>query len=185
MEPVMTRFLPLPIFTIALLAVTPADAQRQRVPKPTVITSPLVGALDACRKIADGAERLACFDKASAALVGATATGEVSVVDRKELRQARRALFGFTMPKLPFFAGDRSGEDEKDEIDSTVKSAKQIGYERYQIILADGAIWETSQTSLSFSEPRRGQKVHIKRGPLGSYFIEVDGQVAVKGRRVG
>lgn len=179
----MTRYLPLPILTIALLAVAPAEAQKR--PKPAVVTSPLVGALDACRKIADGAERLACFDKASAALVGATATGEVSVVDRKELRQARRALFGFAMPKLPFFAGDRSAEDEKDEIDSTVKSAKQIGYERYQIILADGAIWETSQTSLSFSAPRKGQKVHIKRGPLGSYFIEVDGQVAVKGRRVG
>ena len=182
----MTRFLPLPILTIALLAAMPAQAQRaQRPPKPAVATSPLVTALDACRTIADGAERLACYDKASAALVGATATGEVSVVDRKELKQARRALFGFTMPKLPFFAGDSSGEDEKDEIDSTVKSARQIGYERYQIILADGAIWETSQTSVSFSEPRKGQKVHIKRGPLGSYFIEVDGQVGVKGRRVG
>ena len=179
----MTRYLPLPMLAAALLAVAPADAQKR--PKPTVVTSPLINALDACRKITDGAERLACFDKSSAALVGATATGEVSVVDRKELKQARRALFGFTMPKLPFFAGDRSGEDEKDEIDSTVKSAKQIGYERYQIILADGAIWETAQTSLSFSEPRKGQKVHIKRGPLGSYFIEVDGQVAVKGRRVG
>jgi len=179
----MTRYLPLPILTIALLAVMPAAAAK--APKPAVATSPLVRALDACRQIAEDAQRLACFDKASAALIGAAASGEVSVVDRAELRQARRALFGFTMPKLPFFAGDRSAEDQKDEIDSTIKSAKQIGYERYQIVLSDGAIWETSQTPLSFSEPRKGQKIHIKRGPLGSYFLEVDGQVAVKGRRVG
>ena len=178
----MTRILPLPILTIALLAASPAIAVQKGKP---AATSPLVAALDACRKIADGAQRLDCYDRASAALVGATASGEVSVVDRGQMRQARRALFGYSMPKLPFFSGDRSGEDDKGEINSTIKSSRPIGYERFQIVLADGAVWETTQTYLSFSEPRKGQKIHIKRGPLGVYYLTVDGQVAVKGRRVG
>ena len=180
----MPKFLPLSLLSIALLAATPAIAIAQKSKAPAA-TSPLIGALDACRQITDGAQRLACFDKSSAALVGAAASGEVSVVDRGQLRQARRALFGFSMPRLPFFAGDRSAEDDKGELDSTIKSARAIGYERFQIVLADGAVWETSQTYLNFSEPRKGQKIHIKRAPLGAYFLEIDGQVAVKGRRVG
>jgi hypothetical protein len=183
MESFMIKFLPLPIFTIALLAIAPAASAKD--PKAPAASSPLVAALDACRKITDDAERLACFDRTSAALVGATASGEVSVVDRGQLRQARKALFGFNMPRLPFFAGDKSAEDDKGVLDSTIKSSKAVGYERFQIVLADGAIWETAQVYLSFSEPRKGQKIRIKRAPLGVYFLEIDGQVAVKGRRVG
>lgn len=178
----MTKFLPLPILTIALLATTPAIAAKtQKAP-----TSPFVAALDACRQITDGAQRLACFDRSSAALVGAAASGEVSVVDRAQLSQARRALFGFSMPKLPFFAGDRSGEGDRGELDSTITSARSIGNGRFQIHIADGgAIWETTETYLSLSDPRKGQKIQIKRGPLGSYFLRIDGQRGVKGRRVG
>jgi hypothetical protein len=183
MESVMSKVLPLSILSLALLAVAPAASAKS--PKTPASNSPLVTALDACRQITDGAQRLACFDRTSAALVGATSSGEVSVVDRGQLRQARKALFGFNMPRLPFFAGDKSAEDDKGVLDSTIKSAKAIGYERFQIQLADGALWETTQTYLNFSEPRKGQKIHIKRGPLGSYFLEIDGQVAVKGRRVG
>ncbi|HMI41085.1 MAG TPA: hypothetical protein VK485_07645 [Sphingomicrobium sp.] len=179
----MTKFLPLPILIIALLAIAPAASAKG--PKAPAANSPLVGALDACRQIPEAEQRLACFDRASAALVGATASGEVSVVDRKQLGQARKALFGFNMPRLPFFAGDKSAEDDKGVLDSTIKSVRTMGYERFQIVLADGAIWETAQVYLSFSEPRKGQKVHIKRAPLGVYFLEIDGQVAVKGRRVG
>lgn len=179
----MTKFLPVPILAIALLAAAPAASAKG--PKEPAANSPLVAALDACRQIPDAAERLACFDKASAALVGATASGDVSVVDRKQLVQTRKALFGFNMPRLPFFAGDKSAEDDKGVLDSTIKSVRTMGYERFQIVLADGAIWETAQVYLSFSEPRKGQKIHIKRGPLGVYFLEIDGQVAIKGRRVG
>jgi hypothetical protein len=183
MESVMTKFLPLPILAIALLAVAPSAAAKS--PPEKAANSPLVTALDACRQITDDAQRLACFDRASAALVGATASGDVSVVDRAQLRQTRKALFGFNMPRLPFFAGDKSAEDDKGVLDSTIKSVRSMGYERFQIVLVDGAIWETAQVYLSFSEPRKGQKIRIKRAPLGVYFLEIDGQVAVKGRRVG
>ena len=59
------------------------------------------------------------------------------------------------------------------------------GYYPHQSIAENGAVWETSESSISFDPPRPGQKIAILRGPLGSYFLRINGQVGVEGRRVG
>lgn len=170
-----------------LLAALAAGASAAAAAKTPPAGSPLVGALEACRTITADAQRLACYDRASAALVEATAKGDVQVVDRSQLREARRSLFGFSMPKLPFFTGDRSVEDDKDELETTITWVKAVPYGRFQFGIAEGnAVWETLETPpSSFSDPRKGQPVVIKRGPLGSYFVRVNGQRGVKGKRVG
>ena len=146
----------------------------------------MIGALSACRAVSDPAQRLACFDKASANLVAATTSGEVSIVDRGQLRQARRSLFGFGMPKLPFFSGDKSADEDSDELKTTVRAARAIGNGKFRITVADGnAVWETTESYTNFDDPEPGQEVVIKRGPLGSYMLRIDGQRAVTGRRVG
>ena len=175
------RPLILAIATAAILLVQPASAAKA----PRAI-SPLVNALEQCRQIADGGQRLACYDRAAPALVDASRSGAVTVVDRGQLRQARRSLFGFSMPKLPFFAGDESAADSPSELETTIKSARSLGNGKYRIVLTENdAVWETTEESLGFREPRAGQKISIKRGPLGSYFLRVDGGRSVKGRRVG
>ena len=78
----------LSITAFAALGTAPAAA---KAPPPQ---SPLVTALDRCRTIPDPTQRLACFDSAAGTLVAAARSGQVSVVDRGELRQARRSLFG-------------------------------------------------------------------------------------------
>jgi hypothetical protein len=164
----------------AALATVPAAA---KAPSPI---SPYVNALDQCRLVADPMQRLACYDKAAGALVTASRSGDINIVDRGELRQARRSLFGFSMPKLPFFAGDESSKDTPDTIETTIKAAGDIGYGRYRIILTEGnAAWETTESSMSLREPRSGQKISITRGPMGSYFLHINGQRGIKGRRVG
>ncbi len=85
----------------------PATAQ-QNTPQ-----SPLVDALDRCRTTAEATARLACFERTAEELITAAKSGSISVVDRNELRRTRRSLFGFSTPRLPFFAGDRSAEDER------------------------------------------------------------------------
>ena len=56
----------------------------------------------------------------------------------------------------------------------------------YRVVIADNnATWETSDSSISFDPPKKGQKITIIRGPLGSYFLRINGQVGVRGRRVG
>jgi hypothetical protein len=142
--------------------------------------------LEGCRSIADDAGRLACLDRAAAALLSASKSGDVTVVDRSQLRQARRSLFGFSLPRLPFLQGDRSSEDDTGTLETTVRSVRSLGYGKVQVVVAEGnATWETTETYSTFDAPSAGQKVTIRRGPLGSYMIRFEGQRAVKGRRVG
>jgi hypothetical protein len=148
--------------------------------------SPLVSAIDRCRQMTDSAQRLACYDSAAAALVSATSSGEVSVVDRTEVRRVRRSLFGFSMPRLPFFSGDTTAAETQSQLDSTITSVRALNNGYYRIVIADNnATWEITDSSISFDAPRAGQKITILRGPLGSYFLRINGQVGVRGRRVG
>nr|WP_294848560.1 hypothetical protein [uncultured Sphingomonas sp.] len=171
--------------TLMFLAATALVANPVVAKDQPAAPSPLVRALDACRAIADDAQRLACFDKSSTALVEAANSGAVSVVDRGQLRQARRSLFGFSMPKLPFFAGDKSAEDDTGILESQITATKGLPYDRYRITIKDGdAVWETTETRTNLWPPKAGQKIIIQRGPLGSYFLKFDGQLGVKGKRV-
>ena len=90
------------------------------------------------------------------------------------------------MPRLPFFAGDESAADTPDTLESTIKQVHDFQNGRYQIVLTEGnAIWETTEEKIGLREPRVGQKISIKRGPLGSYFLRVNNGRSVKARRVG
>jgi hypothetical protein len=155
--------------------------------KPTLpSSSPLITAIDRCRQMSDPAQRLACYDSAANALVNATTTGEVSVVERGDVRKVRHSLFGFSLPKIPFFSGDTTASEAQDKIDSTVKSVKALNNGYYQIVIADNdAVWITTEDSISFDPPRPGQKIEIVRGALGNYFLRINGQNGVRGKRVG
>lgn len=166
---------------LASVAIGAVPALAKAPPQP----SPLVSAIDKCRQVKDPTQRLACYDAAASALVQATTTGQVSVVDRGELRQARRSLFGFTMPRLPFFSGDTTADEAMNKLDSTITKVYPLNNGHFRIVIADGnAVWETTETNVSFWEPRPGQKITILRGPLGSYFLQINGQVGVRGHRV-
>jgi hypothetical protein len=170
------------IVSLAVAAALASAASAAKAPAPL---SPYVNALEQCRQITDSAQRLACYDRTAPSLITAARSGEINIVDRGQLRQARRSLFGFSMPKLPFFSGDQSAADTPDQIESTIKSVRE-GYGRYQIVIADGnAVWETTEESIGLREPRPGQKIVIRRGPMGNYFLRINGQTGVRGRRVG
>ena len=174
-------------FTILVFSATMALASSASAapPRPAkgAPPSPIVDALTACRSIADNAARLACYDQASARFSEAVGKGDVIVMDQQEVKQTRRSLFGFSLPRLPLFRGD-SGSDS-DELNATVEVASPLGYDKYRIRIEDGAVWETTEGSSSLAPPRHGDKVLIKRGPLGSYMIRIAGQRAVRAKRVG
>src|SRR5688500_16536432 len=97
----------------ALLLASTASAAPSKTPE-----SPLIREIAACKQQVDDAARLACYDKTAAALTDATASGAVMVVEREDVRKTRRSLFGFSLPKLPFFSGDDSQDDKQDELTS-------------------------------------------------------------------
>ena len=153
--------------------------------KPVVPRAPHLGAIEACRAIAADPARLACFDRESAALLAATKSGQLSVIDRADMRAARRSLFGFSLPRLPFFSGDKSAEDSVDELESTIRSVQQLRGGHYRLVLADdNAVWETTESPMRLRPPRSGDKIVIKKASLGSYFLRIAGQIGVKGYRV-
>ena len=176
----MNKLLPLgAIAALAALAV-PAGAKEPQKP------SALVSALESCRAIADPTERLACYDKQAGALLDAASKGDVAVVDKSEVRKARKSLFGFAMPKIPFFSGDDTADAVSDTLESTIKSASGIGYGKFRMTITEGnAVWETTETYGTMRDPRTGDKITIKRGPLGSYLLKIGSNRGVKGRRVG
>jgi len=148
--------------------------------------SPLVTAIDRCRQMTDPTQRLACYDSAASALVTAANSGAVTVVDQNDIRQARRSLFGFNLPRIPFFGGDDTADEAARQLDSTITSVQALNNGYFRITIADNnAVWETNETNISFDAPRKGQKITIVRGALGNYFLRINGQIGVRGRRVG
>jgi hypothetical protein len=153
--------------------------------KPKAAGSPLVSAIADCQRRTDDATRLQCYDAAAAALIEASSSGKVVLVDREDVRKTRRSLFGFSLPKLPFFSGDDSAESQQDELTAKVAAAGSIGNGRYRVKLEDGATWETIEGWPTMTDPRSGDTVLIKRGALGSFMMRIAGQRAVRARRVG
>lgn len=137
-----------------------------------------------CRTVIDTTARLACYDRQTAAFDEATKSREIVISDKKAVAEARRGLFGFTAPigKLMGFGGDDDAEDIK-EIESTVESVRRSA-SGWRLELADGSTWEQNDTRDFVLSPKVGNPVRISRGALGTFFVSVKGQRAIKMRRV-
>jgi hypothetical protein len=152
--------------------------------KPKAAGNEMMGKLSACRKLADRDQRLDCFDRETASIDEAIARKDIVVVDREAVRETRRSLFGFELPKLPFLGGGEKEETAQTEINAKIASANAIGNGRWQITLDNGAIWQTTESS-PILDPRPGDTVRIRRAAMSSYFMNVSGQRAVRARRSG
>jgi hypothetical protein len=138
----------------------------------------------ACRSISDSVARLSCYDEKVAAMDAAAGRDDLVVVDRAQIRKARRSLFGLTLPNLGIFGG---GDDKREgegfsEIESTISRAYLSAY-RWNVILEDGAHWVQVDTAAPRRDPKPGQKIRIRRASLGSFFANIDGQTAIRMRR--
>jgi hypothetical protein len=166
---------------IVLAALVPAAAPAK--PKAQDARSnALIRALSDCRGIADEKARLGCYDQAGARLAEAVDKKELVVLDQQEIRETRRSLFGFSVPNIPLFRGEGGGDNG--ELETTIAGAASLGGGKWRIRLEDGAIWDTNESWLGLSDPRPGQTIVIKRGTLGNYFLRINGQRGIRGRRL-
>jgi len=131
----------------------------------------------ACRATPDAATRLTCFEKTFDSFEQAVKAKEVTIVDKADVHQARRSLFGFALPRIDMFDGGRSDPaDDFVEINTTVASARESDRGRVEIRLADdsGAVWQTTDP-MNFP-PKPGDKIRIRQGALGNYFLSTGGR---------
>lgn len=169
------------ILGIAVMAqaAAPASAQSGSAEQQRA-TPAIVNDIEKCRSIADSTSRLACFDAAAAKLAGAIESKELVVVEQQEVKKTKRSLFGFRLPDLSIF-GDK-GSEEDQQLTTTITQASQGKNGRWNITIAEGAIWQTTEP-VPF-KPRAGDAIEIKSGALGSFFLKMRGGRAVRAIRV-
>ena len=138
----------------------------------------------ACRHISEASARLACFDQAAAALERAVAEERIVILNRQDIRETRRSLFGLARPRLSLIEGETERAEERfEEIETTVSRASQVSPGRWLVTLPDGAQWRMVETSSGMREPRSGARVRIRKAALGSFLMNIDGQRGVRVRR--
>lgn len=165
--------------SLSLLLGQPVAAKEQDEPAKT---PPMVQQVYDCRAIADSGQRLACYDRAVAALATAEASREITIADKETVKKTRRGLFGFSLPRIGLFAGDNE-ENEIKEVEAVVKSVSVDRSGRYRIVMEDGAVWQQIDGTRLPRDPKPGHKVKIKVAALGSYFANVEGQRAIRMKR--
>lgn len=157
------------------LGITPALAQDLSQPR-----APALQQLVECRSVTDSIARLACFDSAVASLETAERQGDVVVVERQRLQEARRAIFGFAAPQLPDFITG-GGQDSIDSIETTLVSATQNN--GWTLHLADGSIWKQADAMPVSFRVKEGTPVRVRRAAMGSYLLAVGRSPAMRVRR--
>jgi hypothetical protein len=177
-----------PALVASLLLAAPAFAADQPAPPPP--PPAVVQKLLDCRSLADAAQRLACLDAGVAALAGAVESRDVVVADKEQVRKARRSLFGITLPSFNLFGAGKDEAEDTDEqgalkqIEATITSARPGPSGNWRFVLDDESRWVQTDGRTFARDPRTGMTIRIRRAAAGTFFANVDGQVAVRVRRV-
>jgi hypothetical protein len=137
-----------------------------------------------CRSIADAGVRLACFDREAAAFDVAVRERNVVVADREAVKEARRGLFGLTLPSISLFGRDDDERVRVDAIEAKITETRKGPDRNWRFVLEDGSRWAQTDARTFAREPRPGMAIAIRKAAAGSFFGNVDGQVAVRVRRV-
>lgn len=162
---------------MAALLASPAAA----APDEPSIRSELFDKLLDCRSIDDGPKRLACFDTQSEAVASAQKTGDVVVLSRQDLKETRRTLFGFSLPKFSL-RGVRMDDPGIEKLEAAIQAARPAGYYWSIVLDKDSGTWET--TEALNRQPAKGDRVVIKKAMLGGYLGTIGNSNLVRFKRI-
>lgn len=179
-------------FLAGMVAGAPAPLAAQDS-SPASASAPAPDFLDElkrCQLLDDDSERLACFDSKVGAMIAANEAGEVRVIDREDVVQTRRSLFGLNVPEVGVLEKtekerEREAREGKDELfETTITGVRYRSSTKAQITTAEGAVWEMNNIPSRLRRIEPGAVAVFKPASLGYYFIRIDGQLGVKGRRI-
>jgi len=177
----MTRFIRAQKGVLVAAGLVLAASGASAAPKEAGRAQVLKAVVD-CRAIADNAARLACYDTAAGRLDEAEAKGDLIVMDREQTRQARREAFGFSLPSLDIFNRGEAPETAG-RASFTVERAWRSPEGKWVVELDTGAVWRQIDENSIRKRPEKGSTVEIRTAALGSYFMKIDGQLAMRAHR--
>ncbi|MDP2130942.1 MAG: hypothetical protein U0975_01795 [Erythrobacter sp.] len=170
------------------MAFITADASSASAPhRPAMdsqATPQLVERLFDCREVVDPNARLACYDREVANVEQATQSDDLVITDREQLREARKGLFGLTLPKLQLF--DRGSEEDRalNQIEGVIASARMSSGGKLIVTLEDGVQWiQTDETPIPGSV-RPGSVITIKKAAMGSFLAKIGTKRAFRIQRL-
>ncbi|AKH44111.1 hypothetical protein FHS61_001430 [Altererythrobacter atlanticus] len=140
-----------------------------------------------CAKIADPMARVSCYDNNIRRVEPSAAA---AVPDRGQDRQPASPAFAegaATQTRAAVAPVRQDAPPPRGESSFTpvIASISERSPGAFLVTLEDGASWEYSDNMpLSYRPPRRGSKVEIERGSLGSYLLRYDNQQPARVRRV-
>lgn len=143
--------------------------------------SELFDALLDCRSVTEDARRLACYDARTDQLSAARKGGDIAVITRQDLRETRRTLFGFALPRFRV-KGMEASEPDPDRIEATVATARAKGYYWSLALENEAGTWETTEPMAR--EPKRGDRILIRKGVMGGYLAKIGSAALVRMKRV-
>ena len=152
-------------------------AQATTEPRPAAVAR-----LYECQSVVESDARAHCYDQAVESLKVAEREGTVVIVERERILEARRALFGFTLPAFPSLMGGGATE-QMDAIETTLNRASFVNGAGWTFQLSDGSTWrQIDDFPLQF-RPVEGMPVRVRRAAMGSYFLKVANNPAVRAKR--
>lgn len=163
-----------PTLCLVLPVVLSASVARAQEPTPLQFRQ-----LVACRTIAEDAARLDCLERATAALSEAVADRRVMIIDQTAAQAAKRQQFGAPKPRPAAIAA----VPEISRLETTLTGASVDERGAWVFRLADGGVWIQTDDYPLPGSPRKGDKVVVRRGTLGSFRLTAGDRPAVKVRR--
>lgn len=153
-----------------------------------------------CLSIRDIQERVRCYDALAEAQVRsapppaepqAPATvPQASVPGPPTSPSARQAVAPGT-PRAEFGRSAAQREEQLpdeqrqlDRVTGVIAAARVVGAGYWEFTMADGSVWRVTEVRRAFRPPRRGDEVEIRRGSLGSYYLDAGGQPTIRIQRV-
>lgn len=179
------------VLALAIVALSASASQGRTAPATDM--PPAMQKVFDCRALTDNTARLACYDANVGQLSEARTRGDIAMVDREQVKDARRKLFGFTLPSLNLFTRDDKADGDRkaaraDEVQEITAKITKVGRNPeggWVVTLEDGARWEQTDAMIFGRNPKPGATATIKRGALGSFKMSIDGSPSCKARRVG
>jgi hypothetical protein len=160
-----------------------------------VSTSPVALAqeskLSACLSIPDVNVRVACYDAIARDERGAEGTGSERPATANASAAPEPIRTAGPAPQTEFglSAAERderrpAEQQQLEQLALRVVSARAVGPGYWRFSMDDGSTWQLTEVRRAFRAPTSGAHAVIRRGSLGSYFLDVDGQPGIRIKRL-